>query len=154
VSQGPRGSCLMKKTRGQKSRVRVPLILLENWPYTFFIISIVVWYAVLRSRLKMIRLLFSRFVLWIWWKIHLYRYITKRLRIRWTYQNPAGSLLIRKFKVLNIILNPRCVQSFPDACFNIMFWYTFFKEHNFWQAIAFVTTPERLGLAATNFYIG
>jgi hypothetical protein len=25
VSQGPRGSCLMKKTRGRKSRVRVPL---------------------------------------------------------------------------------------------------------------------------------
>jgi hypothetical protein len=26
VSQGPRGSCLMKKNRGRKSRVRVPLI--------------------------------------------------------------------------------------------------------------------------------
>jgi hypothetical protein len=25
VYQWPRGSCLMKKTRGQKSRVRVPL---------------------------------------------------------------------------------------------------------------------------------
>jgi hypothetical protein len=33
VSQGPRGNCLMKKTIGRKSRVRVPLTCLLNKKY-------------------------------------------------------------------------------------------------------------------------
>jgi predicted SprT family Zn-dependent metalloprotease len=37
VYQWPRGSCLMKKTRGQKSRVRVPLKIFIRYLFTSFI---------------------------------------------------------------------------------------------------------------------
>jgi hypothetical protein len=39
VYQGPRGSCLMKKTRGRKSRVRVPLTTIT--PYSCNLYDIV-----------------------------------------------------------------------------------------------------------------
>jgi hypothetical protein len=39
VYQWPRGSCLMKKTRGRKSRVRVPLNLLYKSIKPFFLLN-------------------------------------------------------------------------------------------------------------------
>jgi hypothetical protein len=36
VYQGPRGSCLMKKTRGRKSRVRVPLTINRRFCYVVY----------------------------------------------------------------------------------------------------------------------
>jgi hypothetical protein len=58
VYQGPRGSCLMKKTRGRKSRVRVPLRKLS---ITFF--ALISVYSTNHDEL----IFFILFRLFSWW---------------------------------------------------------------------------------------